>query len=589
MANSPTNTNRLFDGGIQFLLGVNSNLHPSALNQNQYSWGVNVVNDGGMLDTRPGYQSLFRLPDGKAQGLVLFTPTGGLPNLVMAVNGMIYVSEFPFTTYTQLAGIQFSPYVDQVIFKEALQAKNLSVLVQPRAVLMMQDGMTRAAYWDGGVARHLAPGGTAQETVQGQWMEWIGNRLWVSRGRQLFASDIYDPLHFTENTYLSIGGSLNAMDGGVITGLARTADNRSLLVFTIGNTTIVKAGITDRSAWPVTPDFISLLFPGVGCCAGKSIFYNDGDLWWFSVEGGRNFTQVGSSILSSRNDVSSIEMRRSFDNISDGTIFKVCGFAFGSFLGYSVPSGDIHNRHTWVLDVSTNSQLTGDAPYAWQGIWMGTRPVEWATGNIKGVDRAFYLSQDACGIRLWEAFIPTRLDNGESIFCSVEFPGLMFKEATSFKKFLYSEYHLRKMRGKVNITADYRTDYGCWKNIANLELCTEFCFTELNCIGPNPTLIDQARYFKTQEATHVCESTEGPFSDDIGTYIQNRIRWWGRQAVRMYKSSANQWQEPSVGSCPKSEVVCKEVLCCDGEINYISPVHDCAYGSGSSTDVCCQI
>src|SRR4029078_4159142 len=103
----------------------------------------------------------------------------------------------------------------------------------------------------------------------------------------------------------SIGGSLNAMDGDVITMLARTADSRSLLVFTIHNTTIVQAGITDRSLWQLTPNFIALLFPGVGSAAGKSGFYHNGELWWYSVEGSRRFTQVGSSILTSRNSVSS--------------------------------------------------------------------------------------------------------------------------------------------------------------------------------------------------------------------------------------------------------------------------------------------
>lgn len=589
MAQSPANTNRLFDGGIQFLLGVNSNLHPSYLNPNQIAWAINTQNRGGLIDTRDGYQSMLRLPDGKAQGLALFTPTGGIPNLMMAVNGKIYVSAYPFVDYSVLPNIQFNPDVDQVIFKEALVAKTPTTLLQPRAVMMMQDGMTRAAYWDGAVGRHLAPGGTTNETVQGQWMEWIGNRLWVSRGRDLFASDIFDPLHFTENTYLSIGGSLNAMDGGIITGLARTADNRSLLVFTIGNTTIVKAGISDRSTWKNTPDFISLLFPGVGCVAGKSIFFNDGDLWWFSVEGARNFSQVGASILNSHNDVSSIEMKRSFDNLTKPAMKNICGYGFGQFLGYSVPSGDLYNHHTWVLDTSTNSQLTGNAPYAWQGVWIGTRPVEWATGNIRGVDRAFYLSQDSCGIRLWEAFLDERLDNGERITCSIEFGGVTGKEPTAFKKMLHSEYHLNRMRGTVDITADYRTEYGCWTNIADVTLCTVPCFTELICNGSNPTLVDQQRYFKTQEAEHNCNTTEGPYSDDIGTYFQNKINWVGRMAVRIYKTTMQQFQESSTGQCAKSDSPCKVVACCTPEIAYISATKDCQYGSGSSIDQCCTI
>lgn len=587
MANSPANVNRLYDGGTQFLLGVNSNLSPDALNTAQISWGVNVVNKGGILDTRPGYVSIFRLPDGKAQGMTQFTPTGGKLNLAMAVSGRIYVSEAPFIDYMMLSGISFDPTVDAIVFKTAIQASNAGVLIEPKSVLMMQDGLGKAAYWDGAVNRHLSPG--VGETVQGLWMEWIGNRLWVARGRELFASNIFDPLHFTENQYLSIGGSLNAMDGDVITGLARTADNRSLLVFTIHNTTVVKAGIEDRNTWKSTPDFISLLFPGVGCAAGKSIFFHNGELWWWSVEGARRFAQVGAAILSSRNSVASIEMKRSFDNISENVQSRVCGFSFGTFLGYSVPSGDIFNRHTWVLDTSTNSQITSESPFAWLGVWMGTRPVEWTTANVEGKERAFYISQDICGVRLWEAFQPDRLDNGARIFCSIEFPAVNFKSASAFKRFLYTEYHLAMLEGTVDITADYRGIWGCWKRIAELTLCAVDCFTQLICNASNPTVMTQNRYFKTQEALHACQTEEGTYSEDVSIHFQNRIRWTGRNAVRMYKANAHQFQESSTGSCPQSDNGCKTLVCCDQEVDYVSHVNDVGYGSGSSGGSICII
>lgn len=589
MANSPANTNRLYDGGIQFLLGVNSNLHPSFLRSSQTSWAINTVNKGGIIDTRPGYVSIFRLPDGKAQGMTSFTPTDGNLNLVMAVSGKIYVSEFPFTTYTQLTNITFDPFVDHVVFKEAIQSRIGATITDPKSVLIMQDGVSQAAYWDGAINRHLDPGGNTNETPQGLWMEWVGNRLWVARGRSLFASDIFDPLHFTENTYLGGGGSLQAMDGNIITALARTADNRSLLVFTIHNTTIIKAGITDRASWPLVQDFVSLAFPGVGASAGKSVFYHNGELWWWSVEGARRFTQVGAAITSSRNSVASIEMKRSFDNLSKTVQSRVCGFSFNTFLGYSIPSGDVFNRHTWVLDTSTNSQLSSEAPFAWQGIWMGTRPVEWTTANIQGDERVFYISQDYCGVRVWEAFDQSREDNGDRIFCSVEFPGLVFNEPTAFKRFLFTEYHLSYLSGDVSILADYRGDWGCWKRIADLNLCAIDCIKELICDGSNPTVMNQNRFFKTQEALHSCQSKEGTYSEDIGTFFQNRIRWTGKNAVRIYKTQAQQFQESSTGACAKSDTVCRELLCCDPEITYISHVSDTGYGYGSSPGVICSI
>jgi len=590
MAQSPVNTNRLIDGGLNFLRGVNSNLSPDSLEPNQLSWAINIINKGGEINTRPGYTSMFRLPDGKAQGMTSFTPTGGVTSLVMAVNGLIYVSQYPFETYSQLPNIQFDPNLDFVVFKEALQSKDGATVIDPKAVLIMQDGKGKPAYWDGHTSRHLNPGTPSNETVQGLWMEWIGSRLWVAQGRQIFASDIFDPLHFTENTYLSIGGSLNAMDGDVITAMARTADNKSLLAFTIHNTTIIAAGITDRATWKTTPDFITLLFPGVGAAAGKSIFYHNGDLWWYSIEGTRRFTQVGATIQSSYNSISSIEMKRSFQNISKQVQSKVCGFSFDTFLGHSVPSGHIYNRHTWVMDTSTNNQLGSTSPFAWLGVWMGTRPVEWVTLNVNGGDRCFHLSQDACGIRVWEAFKSERLDNGGRIFASVEFPGLVFKEQISFKKFLYDEFYLTNLSGEVDLTIDYRGDAGCWKNILTSHLCAKDCFENLVCNGKNPSILNQNRYIRTQQGEQACGEVDGwPYSENIGSFFQSRIRWYGKNGVRQYRSFASQWQEPSVGACEKSDVECKILACCDPEIDYISHVNDCAYGYSTSGGNCCII
>lgn len=585
MANSPANTNRVFAGGVQFLLGANSFLHPAYLGTNTYSWAINVVNKGAIIDTRPGFNSLFRLPDGRAQGFVIFTPTGGDPSMVMAVSGRIYVSPPPFDTFTRLGNIQFDPDVDHIAFKEAIQAKDAGKVIDPRAVLIMQDGRSRAAFWDGTINRHLDPG--AQETVIGLWMEWVGNRLWVARDRQIFASDIFDPLHFIENTYIAGGGSFQAVDGNPITMMAKTADNKNLLAFTLANTSIIKAGITDRASWAITPDFVSILFPGVGSVAGKSLTYLDGELWWFSIEGARRFTQVGSSIQTSRNSVASIELERSFKNVSP-VLSRVCGFSFGSYLGFSVPSGDVFNRHTWVLDTSIASQLSSDSPPAWQPVWMGTRPVEWASAIVNGVNRSFHLSQDRCGIRMWEAFKEEREDNGTRIYCSVEFAGHDFGEPLSFKRFLFTEYHLTKVEGNVDLFADYRGDWGCWKQIMDLFICTKDCFTEVDCNDKNPTLLPQNRFIKTQEAKQAsCFSGEGAFSEEIGTFFQNRLRWFGKMGVRMYRSQATQYQESSTGACAKDDIACKILACCDPEVDYVSSVHDgYGYSTGGDQIIC---
>lgn len=532
---------------------------------------------------------ILRVPDGKAQGFTLFTPTGGEVTMVFAVSGKIYVSQFPFDSYMQLADLQFDANVDHIFWKEATQGIDNGVIVDPRAVLIMQDGLTRPAYYDGQTARHLNPGGTTNETVIGTTMEWIGSRLWVAQGRQIFASDIFDPLHFTETLYLTGGGSLQTMDGDVVTLLKRTADSRALLAFTIGNTTIIRANITDRSQWQTIPDFISLQFPGVGAVGGKAWCEKNGELWWFSIQGARRFTQTGEAIRNSHSGVASIEMKRSYDNLSP-VLNRVAGFAGGVYLGFSVPSGDLFNRHTWALNTSISDQLTSVAPPGWQGVWMGTRPVEWAMGIIRGVERTFHISQDTCGIRIWEALLPDQEDNGCRIFCSLELPGLVSGEPLSFKRFRYTEAHLTKVSGTVDFTMEYRGDWGCWKQIGGFTMCAVDCLNTIECPKPHIPVYPQNRYVKSVDAPHVCETKEGPVSENIGTFFQNRFRWYGKNGLRMYRSNVDQYQENSLGACTMSDTICKELACCDQEVDYVACANDgYGYGYGSSQTAICSI
>lgn len=590
MASSPVNVNRLIDASMNFMPGVDSNQHPALLLPGQSSWAVNLQNRGGTWRLRDGFKSLVRLPDGRPQGITLFTPTGGVVSLVVALAGRIWTSPFPFVQWDTLPNIQFNPFVDHIVFKEAIQAINAGTLIDPKSVLMMQDGRSKPAYWDGQVNRHLNPGGSSNETVQGMWMEFVGGRLWVSRGAEIFASDIYDPLHFTETLYLSGGGSLVTIDGKAVTALARTADSKALLAYTLDNTTIIAAAITDRLQWQTTPGFISILFPGVGCVGGKSITYSNGELFWFSKEGARRFTQVGATIQVSRNNIASLEMKRSFANLSPVTS-RTCAFGFNGFVGFSVPSGDVYNRHTWVIDMDTSTSSINNAPPAWQGIWMGTRPIEWATGMINGKDRCFHVSQDkVCGVHVWEAFQPNQLDDGKRIFFSLEGRGMDFQSPLAFKKFLYSEFHLFNLLGQLDLTVDFKGDYSCWKNIATLILCAQEC-NQLNCDTQNQAAARQSRYFKTAEAPVSCDLGIGPYQDNVGTYFQTRIRGYGRFGLLKTKSSANQFQEGANAECPKGDVdsdgnvVCKTMLCCDPEIDYMSVSDLCPYGSGSENAV----
>jgi hypothetical protein len=85
---------------------------------------------------------------------------------------------------------------------------------------------------------------------------------------------------------------------------------------------------------------------------------------------------------------------------------------FGQWMLVSLPAEDVYNRHTWVLNHASLTTLADDSGPSWSGYWIGTRPVEWMYGQIANTERIFHVSVDYDGKnRLWECFLPDRLDN----------------------------------------------------------------------------------------------------------------------------------------------------------------------------------
>jgi hypothetical protein len=69
------------------------------------------------------------------------------------------------------------------------------------------------------------------------------------------------------------------------------------------------------------------------------------------------------------------------------------------------------------------------------GYWLGTRPVEWVYGQIAGAERIYHVSADEdCQNRLWEAFLPERLDNKCPIMWAKESRGYFGQTSQVAKK-----------------------------------------------------------------------------------------------------------------------------------------------------------
>lgn len=447
-------SNKPQDGDLLFPLGMDSGTDPTGLAPGYYSRGMNVVNRGGVVQCRPGYRCLQVLAEGQLQGFATLRPKRGPEILVFAVEGRLYTSQYPFDSATLLPEVQFSTTAEQLFFKQVEQVVTNNPdgsisFTNPRNILVIQDGgFTAPAIYDGTRAAHQRGAGAIP---LGGTMEWVGDRLWVSRGPNLYASDIGNPVSFTEATY--IAGSLGFFTFPEdITALHKTltADNSQLLIFSRTTTQVIQASIRDRTQWATTPGFQKEVLPTIGCVSQRSVIAHYGLLWWFSEHGLVSLDAALTAYISSSLPYQDSAMQESKGRLSQ----RLNGIACASYENYllvSVPYSDQFNRHTWCLDNTVNPGESLRKP-SWNSFWTGTRPVEWIVGEFEGETRALYLSKDYDGQnRLWEAFMPDRLDNNCPITWWAESRGYAFNTPGKFKDFRFADVFLTELSGTVDV------------------------------------------------------------------------------------------------------------------------------------------
>ena len=143
---------QLFDFDPTFFRGCNSSGDPGSLPKGYYWHGINIINQGGVISCRPGYRCIVKFPQGHLQGASLFRPRVGLEQMVVAIDGVIYVAPYPFTGFRQLTNVLFSASAKQVFFQMTTQSARRTntdfssaiEVIEPRAVMMIQDGGTTA-------------------------------------------------------------------------------------------------------------------------------------------------------------------------------------------------------------------------------------------------------------------------------------------------------------------------------------------------------------------------------------------------------------------------------------------------------------
>ncbi len=583
---------RLVSVDAGWMSGMNSVRHPWFLRQDQYRRGVNVVNRGGVIQTRPGFRMRLTLPEGNFQGMAHFQVTKDGrrdDHLVLAVDGKIYFAPFPleqprFWEDFRLKNLQFSADADMVHFavaeKTVTTAPDQTLQIVPsHNVLMIQDGVTPAAYWDGEESRHLVEAAPNLETPTGTWMTFSGGRLWVARGNVLLASDLFDPIKFTERVEGEGRGDFSFPKQ--ITGVTSfIGDERVevVVVFTDERSEIVLSGIRDRAQWATTQGMQSILFPSTGCVAGRSVVFQAGLMWWYSSGGLVASDAAASSNLTSQINYRDAEMAFSKQFLNDDSSM-ICGLSFENYLLMSMPIGQNLNSETFVLDYSPLSEFSSEKIPAWSGVWTGIRPIQWASPVINGKRRAFAASVDYRALsdgshnHVWEAFMPeredtffelgsdfTRIDFTRPIFC--EFETRLMGDGHDLKSFQYADINLMEIAGDAYVTADYRGIRGAYKPVLCKRIIAPITAASAGADIP-PSELDildglkkQSRRVTTENAlpTDGCPTCESEYSENIDKAFSILVRWCGQMAVESIRLFMEPWAERAEGRCEEDEI-----------------------------------
>lgn len=461
----------LQDGDFSLLGGLDTAVSPELLSAGKYSYAENLAIVDGRLQVRPGFTCRVTLPDGKLQGMFVYSSWRTAPALIVVVSGRLYVVPSPYEDFHEVAGARLSETAERVYGQLTVQAVERLPggalrFVSPRYLLVLQDGVSPPVVYDGQKAWYA---GGLRKIPQGTHMAWAGNRLWVAQRERVFASDIANPLSFVEQETNTFGGVSYFLLPGPCTGLVllpgQTPSIKSpLLAFTATTTTLFRSNILNRDLWTATEDFQSTIFPTLGCVAPRSIVAANGLLWWLSELGVTRLDAAKFSQESGQIQYLDREIARGLS--VSGDLSSATAAAVRNWILLTVPYGGELGAHTWLLDLSPLSTLQGSTPPTWVSVWTGIRPVQWATINWQSRTRLFAISKDADGHnRLYEGLGPAGRDNGVDVPWVLETRGYTANIPRK-KYFRFAEIRLLNVRGSLTLSVDWAGALrGPWKRL----------------------------------------------------------------------------------------------------------------------------
>lgn len=591
--------------------GVNSVRNPWTLPDDQFKWGQNITVRGGIAQTRPGFAMRLSLPNGNFQGGLLFnankqyqssstftnldgveisqvatiwTPEGGqseeseLPYMVFAVDGRVYYCPFPLVQPKNwedylLSGISLDPDVERVNFVIATKTANISSggdfsITPAHRIIVVQDGVRRAGWWDGSDKT----GAQSKDIPIGYWMAFSGNRLWVASGNIISASDLGDPLSWIERTTgtgrgdFSLPRPITAMQDYV----GQNNDTR-LIAWTDRSTYSLASGILDRTQWTTTANFQNVLYPTVGCIAGKSIAFQAGLMWWYAQGGLVSADVAASSYLSSQVLYKDVEMAKA-KRLMSSELSGICSASFENYLLVSIPYLEPINSATMVLDYAAAAEWNQARNPAWAGVWTGIRPIEWASGVVSRTPRIFAFSvdygrtNDGSHVHLWEAFVPERYDtylninaDGSTtklvnrIYCQME--TALLGDSMDLKQLAYAEIDCSQIAGTVDVKVSYRGTKGTYQPILSTRILAATEDYEYQTSYASNE-IDKLGFLQTQHRRLVTESVQPNTAEkscesnlllNVDKAFSLLIEWCGGLGVEALRMYQDPFQDRSTG------------------------------------------
>lgn len=595
---SANNYQFLLDG--QWIGGVDSLLYPTDIAQNGYAWGVNVVNRGGVLQTRPGKRRVVSFCGHLAQGVHWCRTVDDFNYCLVAIDGLVYYAPFPFKDWKQVSGVQFNIDAPRVYFCTGIQtvkydASNfLTNLPNPVNIVCMQDGTSTPCYWN---AADFSSGKIDQSSITGipgnpmpigTVMLWKDNRLWVAAKNLIYASDLLYPQSFQEETALATQSGIRAPRSIID---MQPSPVQGILVKTDSSLHSIQSFVRERNTWQTTDKFFDDVNVEVGQIAPWATVQLHGMPWIFTARGLISYDRALTTNLTTIIQTTDGEMQRS-KNLLSPDVSTICMGAWENILLVSVPASSIYNRHTWIMDAGIAEKLNSLSPMCWTGIWIGTYPVQYISPIVGGTQHCYELSYSAgflalnqgdspspqpetdaplqSNIHLWENFIPNQLDDSETeIHCSVETKAYTLA-TDDYYRFVFAELMIVNLKGVVPIqvyvmglagnyqplfSTTLRADIGPW---GNPTVETVLYYVTKNGTTEFENYRRQVRHMRTAEfivhqSPDGAACTEIQRQDGIDKAFQLMIQWQGRLGLRQLKFFYDRQLQSPQGQCPVDE------------------------------------